>query len=139
MSFLKEKSNFNLDAAKLLIDKYSYHAPSVHCSYYGVFQYITTTLNSLGETYDKISSDIVNSRGTKQPLGSHEYPIKLIVEKVTAKSDTIYGNDVKNKIKDLKTFRRIADYENVEITDTESTKALRLGVEIIALIKKKLS
>jgi len=138
LSFLKEKSNFNLDAAQILIDKYSYYAPSIHCSYYGVFQYITSTLNRLGETYEKISSDINNSKGTSFPLSSHEYPIKLIVEKVTANSDTIYGNNVKNKIKDLKTFRRIADYDNVQITSDQGAKALNLGNEIVSLIKNKL-
>jgi hypothetical protein len=138
LSFLKEKSKFNLDAAKLLIDEYNYYAPSVHCSYYGVFQYITSTLNKLGETYEKISNDINNSKGTSFPLSSHEYPIKLIVDKVTANSDILYGNNVKNKIKDLKTFRRIADYENTQITSDQGNKALGLGIEIISLIKNKL-
>lgn len=138
MSFLREKSNFNLDAAKLLIDEHSCYAPSVHCSYYGVFQYISSTLNRLGETYENISSEIANSRGTPNQLNSHDYPIKLIITKVTEKSDTFYANDVKNKIKELKTFRKIADYDNVQITIDDSNRALSLGVEIVSLIKKKL-
>ncbi|GIQ57726.1 hypothetical protein Flavo103_08620 [Flavobacterium collinsii] len=138
MSFLKEKSNFNLDAAKVLIDEHSCYAPSVHCSYYGVFQYISTTLNRLGETYEKISTTINNSRGKPNQLNSHDYPIKLIVSKVTEKSDPYYGNAVKNKIKELKTFRKIADYDNVQVTIDDSTKALSLGIEIVSLIKKKL-
>ncbi|WP_161595791.1 HEPN domain-containing protein [Flavobacterium pectinovorum] len=139
MSFLKEKSNFNLDAAKILIDEHSCYAPSVHCSYYAVFQYISTTLNRLGETYEEISSTINNSRGQRNQLNSHDYPIKLMVNKVTEKSDTYYGNTVKNKIKELKTFRKIADYDNVQVTIDDSNKALSLGIEIVSLIKKKLS
>lgn len=138
MSFLKEKSNFNFDAAKLLIDRHSCYAPSVHCSYYGVFQYISTTLNRLGETYEKISTEINNSRGTKSQLNSHEYPIKLIIDKVIAKSDAFYGRDLKNKIKELKAFRKTADYENIQVTIDDGNRALSLGIEIMGLIKKKL-
>jgi len=138
LSFLKEKSKFNLEAAKVLIDDYDNYAPSVHCSYYGTFQFISSTLNRLGETYEKISNDIAASKGTSQPLASHEYPIRLISIKLAAKVDKFYANNVKNKIKDLKTFIRISDYDNVQITYDEGKKALALSNEIISLIKTKL-
>ncbi|WP_161971737.1 HEPN domain-containing protein [Flavobacterium silvisoli] len=137
MSFLKEKSTFNLEAAKVLIDDYDNYAPSVHCSYYGAFQFISSTLNKLGETYEKVSNDIAASKGTSQPLASHEYPIKLISDKLSQKADVFYANTVKNKIKELKTFRRISDYDNVQITYEEGKKALALSNEIISLIKIK--
>ncbi len=137
MSYLREKSVFNLAAAKALIDDYDNYAPSVHCSYYGTFQYISSTLNRLGETYEKISNDIAASKQTSRPLTSHEYPIKLMADKLSVKVDVFYANNVKNKIKDLKTFRRISDYENIQIRYDDGKKALALSNEIVNLIKTK--
>ena len=42
---LKNKSEINSDAAKLLHDK-NYYAPSIHCSYYSCLQLMIYSLNS---------------------------------------------------------------------------------------------
>lgn len=68
MSYLKEKSNFNIDSAKELIDK-SLYAPSVHCSYYGSFQYMKYTLKKYKNwTYEYIEEECLNCRN-----GTHGY------------------------------------------------------------------
>jgi hypothetical protein len=137
LSYLKEKSKFNLDAAKELIDVYSYYAPSVHCTYYGVFQYINTTLNKLGHTYSQITTEMNQAKLNGRPFNTHDYPVKLILEKLR-NCDIIYKNDIRDKLKDLKTFRRISDYENIEVKYEDGKKALSLGNEIIDLLKTKL-
>lgn len=136
MSHLKAKSDFNLDAAKILIDDYGYYAPSVHCSYYGCFQFIKSKLNQIGITYDKMDKDISSSKQANTPtLSSHKYPINLMLREIEKKKDLFYKREVRNKIKDLKLFREESDYFNIEINHDKGKKALRLSSEIIQMIK----
>ncbi|KFF17344.1 HEPN domain-containing protein [Flavobacterium hydatis] len=136
MTYLKSKSEFNLAAAKLLIEDYDNYAPSVHCSYYGCFQFIKSKLNSLGYTYTKVNEEIAAS----ETLHSHKYPISLIVKELKTKvtDDTYYSRKVNDKIKLLKTFREESDYHNKVVTYPQSKAALELSNEIIQLINKKL-
>lgn len=134
MSYLKAKSDFNLDAAKVLIDEHSYFAPSVHCSYYGCFQFIKSKLNKIGITYDKMNQDIAGNPS----LTSNKYPLELIVKEVEKKSDRYYSRDLKTKIKSLKTYRVISDYHNEGVDYDRGNAALKLSKEIIALIEQKL-
>nr|MDA3854277.1 hypothetical protein [Bacteroidales bacterium] len=70
MSKLKEKSNFNLDAAELLIVRNLY-APSVHCSYYSCFQQLKYIVKDFcGKDYETQNVEIAQS-----PQGSHDYVI----------------------------------------------------------------
>ena len=70
MSFLNNKSDFNLEGAKLLIEN-SLYAPSVHCSYYSVFQklkYKYTTKASI--SYDELTQNIFADK-----RNTHKYVI----------------------------------------------------------------
>jgi len=139
LSHLKSKSEFNLEAAKVLIDEHDNYAPSVHCSYYGCFQFIKSKLNQIGITYDKVSADIVNSRQEGvTTLNSHNYYIKLVAEQVGLKSDVFLKKSIRDKIKRLKTFREISDYQNTYVDFAQSKEALNLSNEIIGLINQKL-
>lgn len=139
MGKLKTKSELNILAAELLMDPHSYYASSVHCSYYGVFQYISSTLNRIGITYEQVSQDIRDSRRTGvRPKNSHEYPIELIVNEIEKKSDVFIATELNDKITQLKVFRKCSDYLNEHIDDTKGREAQRLSVEIIRLIKSKL-
>ena len=133
MSHLRSKSEINLAAAELLIDT-SYYAPSVHCSYYGCFQFIKSKLNQIGIFYDKIDQDIAST----PTLSSHNYPIRLILNEIEQKKDRYYKRSVKDKINDLKAFREESDYHNIDIKYPESIKAFNLSKEIIKLIKSSL-
>lgn len=134
MSHLKSKSEFNLEAAKILIDDHSYYAPSVHCSYYGCFQFIKSKLNGIGITYAKMNSDIASN----PKLSSNKYPLDLIVAEIGKKTDVYYQREIKTKIKTLKAYRVISDYHNEIVDHSKSNAALKLSIEIISLIDKKL-
>jgi len=138
LGYLKQKSIFNLEAAKKLIDDDNF-APSVHCSYYGMFQFISSKLNQIGITYEKVSEDLNSLKRQGKSYGSHEYNIKLILDQVESKtSDLVYTKNLKDKIGLLKNFRKMSDYLNLEINHEKSTESLRLSNEIISLISNKI-
>ncbi|HKJ80958.1 MAG TPA: hypothetical protein VJ954_02960 [Ignavibacteriaceae bacterium] len=126
MSKLREKSEFNIDAAQLLIDNYLY-APSVHCSYYSCFQLMKFTMNNyFGINYDELRQRIsVSTSG-----GTHSYVTHFFNKEVRSKSGIFDYSDFSRKIKDLKEFRESSDYDDVEITIDKSTKALQYATDI---------
>lgn len=134
MSHLREKSNFNRDAAESLISL-SLYAPSVHCSYYSCFQFLKYCfkLNS-GFTYEEI-----NDRVRKNRKSEHTYIYDSVV---TILSGMGRSNDeyryVKTKYNDLKQFRTEADYYDKEVNEEISEKALSISREIVRIVKKNL-
>lgn len=135
MSFLKSKSEFNLDAAKVLIDDYNYYAPSVHCSYYGCFQFIKYKLNKIGVSNEQMEIDIQLSKQGGGRKHSNQYPIKLMIDKIRGKSDVVKAKQVSDKIKLLYTYRVSSDYHDVEVFSKQSNAALDLSKEVIKLIE----
>ncbi|WP_136152164.1 HEPN domain-containing protein [Flavobacterium sangjuense] len=138
MSFLKEKSGFNLDAAKVLIEEQYNYAPSVHCSYYGVFQMISHTLNRIGITFDKVAEDIAKSKGRPMSKDSHTYPIDLIHNALSVKYDKYYAKTVRDQIVLLRKFRTISDYKNVKVEKDQSVEAYKISKEVINILNTKL-
>lgn len=133
MSNLIQKSNFNIDAAeKLIID--SLHAPSVHCSYYGCFQFLKHTLKN----YKKITYEFIEDECKAYSGGTHGYIIDKCLNEFRSKVDFNTFKEVKRNIKDLKSFRIDSDYFDIAIIIDESEKALALSKGIITEIKKAL-
>lgn len=135
MDYIKEKSVFNLEAAKMLYDSDLY-APSVHCSYYGCYQFIKHKLDALGHTYE----DIDNTLNADRTLSSHIYPRDLLITKINMVTNDggVFSSGVKDKIKILKNFRILSDYRNELVDSPKSKAAIELSKEIIQLIKTKL-
>jgi len=123
MSKLKEKSEFNIDAAEMLIEN-SLYAPSVHCSYYSCFQLLKYTMNDFFDiSYDNLSRDISSS-----PLTTHRYVIKYIsTELVSFVGRSESERNFTRKIKDLKHFREESDYENLDVDYDKGTQAFELA------------
>lgn len=117
----------------MLIEK-SLYAPSVHCSYYGCFQFIKSKLNSIGYSYERISQEVA----ADNLLHSHQYPIKLVVDQIKIQyiSDKNLYSSIKNKIKMLKTAREESDYFNGVIDSDAGVFALKTSKEIIEVVKK---
>ena len=132
MPKLLEKSKFNIDAARVLIDE-NLHAPSVHCSYYSCLQKIKSILPAFfGITYEQIDKEVSSGN-----LNEHSYLIRYISEQIHHNLGFIEYRDFKNKIGDLKEFRVESDYKNIEITSDQSEKAYRKATEINVFLLKQ--
>jgi uncharacterized protein (UPF0332 family) len=131
MSKLREKSEFNIEAAILLVDNNLY-APSVHCSYYSCVQLMKYIIKDFFEIdYSEMASQISQSKS-----GTHVFLINYL-------SDSLYDNvsaeksrSFRRSIKDLKQFREEADYEDVEVLFDKSEKSLNMAKEIIRELKE---
>ncbi len=131
MSKLREKSEFNFDAARLLIDNYLF-APSVHCSYYSCFQLMKFTIkNFFHISYDELNQKVsVNTSG-----GTHSYVTNFFNKEVKKKGISDYS-EFSRKIKDLKEFRESSDYDDSEITIDKSQKALEYATDLRQYIQR---
>lgn len=127
---LKQKSEFNADAAELLIRNNNY-APSVHCSYYSVFQLMKVTMKEfIGVDYDTIDMNVASIKS-----GEHQY-IRNGILNVIRKSDYSEYSRMSRNLKDLYQFRVDSDYKNIEVNSEKATKAKSLSRDIISYIKK---
>lgn len=134
LSFLKSKSEFNLEGASILINDNCY-APSVHCSYYSVLQLIKHKYVRLKE----ISYSVLSQNTIADKRNSHKYLIDefcVHLQSNTKKKLSLYEiRNLKRDIEDLKQFRIDSDYDNIEINYDKSTKALNLSKSILKRIK----
>lgn len=130
MSKIKQKSDFNHDAAKILIDK-NYYAPSVHCSYYSCFQLMKFTIKDF---FEISYQDLTNRIGSAKQ-NTHSYVIKYIGNEIRQNVDILEFREFNNKIRDLKYYREQSDYDNFEVTIDDGKKALKLADEIRGKLK----
>lgn len=133
MSYLKEKSNLNLQVAEDLV-KQSIYAPSVHCSYFGCLQFLKHTLNIYrGISFSKIEEECKNYIG-----GTHGFIIDSCLADYKKLVDFKSHKDLKRELKDLKTFRVTSDYFDIQIGDNEGEMSLKYSQNIIREIGKVL-
>tara|TARA_R110002050_G_scaffold300632_2_gene471100 strand:- start:1302 stop:1709 length:408 start_codon:yes stop_codon:yes gene_type:complete len=131
MSKIRQKSDFNIDAAERLI-KEAYYAPSVHCSYYSCFQLLKYTINDFfGIDYETQAVNISTS-GQK----THQYVVNYIAKELENFIGFQESRDFKRKIKDLKQFRVESDYENLEIDSIKGNDAFKIAQEIRSYVIK---
>lgn len=132
MSKLRQKSDFNIDAADVLL-KQNLFAPSVHCSYYSCFQLIKYTIKDFfGEDYETQANNIST---TQQK--THQYVINYLTNQLKSLASIYESRDFKRKINDLKQFRVESDYENIEVNYDKGNEAFIKAKEIRAYIIKK--
>ncbi len=123
LSYLANKSEFNLEGAVLLIENNLY-APSVHCSYYSVFQKIKYSFaKKTGVSYEVLKQNIIADK-----RNTHKYIIEEYCDLI---QDKFKKRALKNKINDLKVFRLESDYEELEINFEKSNLALIKSREIL--------
>lgn len=132
MSALNNKSEFNIEAAKVLIDN-DLFAPSIHCSYYAVFQ----KLKYFYVKEKKLSYQVLSQKIRIDQRNSHKFIIEEFCALYLVKCKDIYNKRLFfNKIKDLKALREESDYEDVQINFDKSNKALIKSEDIIQSIKQ---
>ncbi|OIP05778.1 MAG: hypothetical protein AUJ97_00155 [Bacteroidetes bacterium CG2_30_32_10] len=125
MSKLRQKSDFNIDAASALL-KQNLFAPSVHCSYYSCFQLLKHTIkNFCSIDYE---TQAANISATQQK--THQYVINYITNELKTLSSVFESQDFKRKINDLKQFRVESDYENIEVSSDKGNEAFNKANEI---------
>ena len=123
--FLVQKSNENIKAAKLLIDKQMYTA-SIHCSYYACYQLINFILfNNFKFTKEKLNKEqqhvaAMNKDHNSSDLNmnSHDATIGLFTEIIVEKNKftSVDATKLQYNMSLLKTQRTQADYENETLT-----------------------
>lgn len=123
-----------MEAASILIDNNCY-APSVHCSYYSVFQLIKYKFVRLKEiSYAELSNNTISDK-----RNTHKYLIDefcLHLQSDSVKRMSIFDvRTLKREIEDLKQFRTESDYDNIEVNYETSNKALSLSNSILKRIK----
>lgn len=137
MSNLSNKSEINIDAAKLLNDKNLYSAVA-HCAYYACYQKIKHIwLHRQGKT----ELELEQLGRTKPRMGSHEVLINEIGTFIKSSGSKNVIDDFRvynNNILQLKKLRTRADYEDTIFDSTSSSKSLTLSNEIIPVLSKYL-
>nr|WP_321356687.1 HEPN domain-containing protein [uncultured Draconibacterium sp.] len=131
MSKIRQKSDFNIDAAEQML-KEAYYAPSVHCSYYSCFQLLKFTIKDFfGIDYDTQSVNIASSN-----QNTHQYVLNYVSSELRNLAGFEESRDFKRTFKDLKQFRLESDYENIEIGSEKGNEALDKAKEIRTYIIK---
>lgn len=129
MAIMKAKSNENIIAADLLIEKNMLTA-SVHCSYYSGFQFSKFVLSHCCgidyETQEKESSG-----------GDSHFYVMINTKENLSRMNRFYGIDYDKYYSTLKMLRKKADYTNKEITDKEAKRACKNAKDMITLLTKK--
>ncbi len=122
---LKNKSEFNLEAAGVLV-KNNYYASSIHCYYYASLQLmIHIILHKLTDNERISYNQQINTRG------SHELTYDFISQKI----DTQNLRNFRKSFTSLKDLRQLSDYKETEIRVDESDKAKEYATDLINFLK----
>lgn len=125
---LKQKSATNIKAATLLLSESLYN-PSVHCGYYGAFQYMTFAILKKRN----ISLDILKeeSKGASSHIRNIQNFFTLFKD-----SDRLKAVDIQMNITSAKQFRTKADYSVEDVSEEDAKKHLRIVNKTIDTIKQ---
>jgi hypothetical protein len=118
LSYLKNKSDFNIIGAELRIDN-SLYAPSIHCSYYSVFQLMKTVYcDKKNITFEDYSVQARNQEGS-----SHNTLIQNFCNLYPDRRESLKFS---RRVRGLKASRIKSDYDNFQIDFDFSNKAFGL-------------
>jgi coproporphyrinogen III oxidase len=128
---LKEKSKFNAEASKILVEKNLY-APSVHCSYFASFQRMKVAVcHFCGKSYASIDSYVASNKTSE-----HRYIHREILNAIYKFDASNYGK-IKRVVDDLFQYRIDADYKNLDVTMDKAQKALTYSIDIVSYMEEK--
>lgn len=129
---LPDKSELNISVAEYLHEKGFY--PCVcHPAYYSCLQLMKYKLNICkGINYERQEGE----RG-KEKIGTHQYLIRKTCSLLEeGRGGKLSANNFERGIKELKKLRENADYDPVEISNSDSHKAIGKAKELLLVIKK---
>ena len=126
MGNLKFKSNENLAVAQMLVEK-GYYNSSIHCSYYGCFQFMKSILcNRLSISYETQDSNKNSS--------THEYIFGRLINKIKNVNNERRFKVAFNSLKDK---RKKADYSNELISEDEGLTAIEEAKRVINYLEQE--
>lgn len=130
------KSQNSLEAANELLQKAFYNS-SVHCSYYGVYQFMLHILyEELGRNKQADDAQLKDSKAG----GSHEATInKMTVWLNNPKVPPRAAIDFTDKVYHLKRQRKLADYDVKMFAFKEATKLYMQAQSLITFLGQTLS
>jgi len=128
MSALCDKSEINIDAAELL-NKNNKYCSVCHPAYYACLQMMEYKLIRKGKSLKLQATEI------SQYYKGHSHKYLIEETKKLIRFDKFREEqNYSNSIKQLKEYREISDYHDVNITHDESTKAIQLAKELLVKI-----
>ena len=122
---LKNKSEFNLVAAEMLI-KSGLYAPSVHCSYFSSFQLAKVIACTIVLQAEKDHGSQISQLGGN----SHQYFWSAIKKSVFSKTGREEERALSRKYKDLKALREESDYGDIQIDSVKGEQAYKVARDI---------
>jgi hypothetical protein len=127
-TFLLSKSSDNKKAAERLLNVKLY-APSIHCSYCACLLLMLDIMTTeFGQNDAQIEQTAKDSA-----MGTHNWLIQEFKSKVYLKNPNIMV-DFNRDIDTLKSYRKKADYKNIEITPRQSETAVKICLPNITSI-----
>ncbi|PLX00060.1 MAG: hypothetical protein C0594_16150 [Marinilabiliales bacterium] len=132
MSHLKNKSNLSLKAAKHLESNTNYYNSTVHCAYYSCLQMTKYILEKEYQLQGELQAN--------QGRGSHDYMLKRMRGIIKDnKGKRFNAIDYYENCTELKTLRVNADYNNIEILETNAQEAIKFADEVIRILTNNFS
>ena len=135
MSFLLDKSKQNKDAFLYLKDR-EIVTPCVHCGYYSCFQKVTYILK---EFFTPQYDDIHKLLKERRKGSMHDEYIREFTRQYIKNFGKEEGHDLGSKLRDLKAFRREADYDDGELQEGIIEKVEERMNEFHKLVKRNFS
>ena len=137
MSTLKEKSEMNINAARVLTGDKELCSASIHCAYYSCYQLLLHIwFYSLMKSGTDLNFIINKHKGNKAQIkGSHETLINEI-QKYIKENNYDDFRVINKSIGQLRKLRISADYEDNSFLYNDSLKAIELSKRIRPILKK---
>jgi uncharacterized protein (UPF0332 family) len=140
MSKLQDKSDTNLDAAKLLHRESDYSSVA-HCAYYSCYQLIKHIwLYAMDKSENDLELLIESiNRTSKKKKGSHEILINQIgsyIKECPMNSALSDSRDFNNNVLQLKKLRTEADYKDSFFSPSNSSNSIMLAEKVLPILKK---
>ena len=130
MSEFKSKSDYNFNAAKLLMRDHQLYAPSIHCAYYSCIQYMLHIIYF--KSPNKVQIDYENL--VRNDNSSHKQAIKIIQLELIDKNKNDDYKRFQKTILELKKSREESDYTRTQITQGKSSHSILLAESILNLL-----
>lgn len=128
MKILLKKSASSLKASEFLKGK-EHFASSIHCAYYSCIQLMR---HILFNCYNENETIFDNSANTKS-AGSHHFLMNELTRRI--KSNNFDKNNFKQNFRNIKNYRKNADYKQIVISQVDSENAYNIALKINRTLK----